>query len=473
MTIGKKLSWSAAVILLAAGGAAISSLYSLNGLRNELDQSTGPIAAKLALAGNLKAAANTMRTGQRGLLMNALQHDARGLETTRKDYDAHHQAVLKLIGEIRPLLTLERGRVALATLESNAGRHVASFEKVEKLCRAGKVDEAAAFYKEQGAAAGNAMEKAASDLMAIQTELMAQAAANGNRTSRRAIWTAILMSALVLAGIGILLVIQRDIAARLGRVAAKLGQGASQVNDATQQLSSASQTLAQGASQQAASLEETSAASQEVSSATKRNGEKSRAAAETMAKVDAGVSDANRALDQMVVSMEGITSSSDSIAKIIKVIDEIAFQTNILALNAAVEAARAGEAGMGFAVVADEVRNLAQRSAQAAKDTAALIEDTITKAHDGEAKLEHVTNIIRSITESSGAVRNLVEELRSGSQQQDRGIAEITRALTQIEHVTQGSAAQAEQTASAGEQLAAQAATVRGIVVELETMVGR
>jgi methyl-accepting chemotaxis protein len=267
--------------------------------------------------------------------------------------------------------------------------------------------------------------------------------------------------------------IQRDITARLRRIAAELGQGATQVNDATQQLSSASQTLAQGASEQAASLEETSAASEEVTSITEMNTDKSRVAVETMAKVDSSVTDANRALDQMVISMEGITSSSDSIAKIIKVIDEIAFQTNILALNAAVEAARAGEAGMGFAVVADEVRNLAQRSAQAAKDTAGLIEDSIAKSHDGGSKLGQVTEVIRSITKNASAVRTLVGEMHVGSQEQNKGIDEIAKALHQIEQVTQGSAAQAEQTASASEQIAAQAATVRGIVVELETMVGR
>jgi methyl-accepting chemotaxis protein/methyl-accepting chemotaxis protein-1 (serine sensor receptor) len=166
---------------------------------------------------------------------------------------------------------------------------------------------------------------------------------------------------------------------QLRGVAAHVAEGAEQITSAASQVASSSQTLAQGASEQAASLEETAASSAEITSMTRKNAENSQAAASVMAEVDQRVSEGNRTLVEMVESMQQITGSSDKISKIIKVIDEIAFQTNILALNAAVEAARAGEAGMGFAVVADEVRNLAQRSAQAAKDTAGLIEESIAR----------------------------------------------------------------------------------------------
>jgi methyl-accepting chemotaxis protein/methyl-accepting chemotaxis protein-1 (serine sensor receptor) len=171
--------------------------------------------------------------------------------------------------------------------------------------------------------------------------------------------------------------------------------------------------------------------------------------------------------------MNGINSSSEKISKIIKVIDEIAFQTNILALNAAVEAARAGEAGMGFAVVADEVRNLAQRSAQAARDTAGLIEESIAKSNDGKTKLEQVAKAVRSITESSGKVKTLVDEVKLGSQEQARGIEQVAKAITQMERVTQATAASAEESASASEELTAQSEALREIVVELAGMVDR
>jgi methyl-accepting chemotaxis protein/methyl-accepting chemotaxis protein-1 (serine sensor receptor) len=170
--------------------------------------------------------------------------------------------------------------------------------------------------------------------------------------------------------------------------------------------------------------------------------------------------------------MKEINSSSEKISKIIRVIDEIAFQTNILALNAAVEAARAGEAGMGFAVVADEVRNLAHRSAQAAKDTTALIEESIAKSNEGNKKLQLVAGSIQQVTGSATQVKVLVDEVDVGSQEQTRGIEQIAAAVTQMETVTQRSAASAEESAAASEELAAQAQTLYDIVERVRKLVG-
>lgn len=153
-------------------------------------------------------------------------------------------------------------------------------------------------------------------------------------------------------------------------------------------------------------------------------------------------------------------------------IDEIAFQTNILALNAAVEAARAGEAGLGFAVVADEVRNLAQRCAQAARDTASLIEESIETSRDGNARLDQMAGAVRAMTESSVRVKRLVDEVNSGSQDQARGMDQIARAVVQMEHVTQKTAASAEKSASAGTELDGYAETLRGLVAQMREMVG-
>ena len=179
----------------------------------------------------------------------------------------------------------------------------------------------------------------------------------------------------------------------------------------------------------------------------------------------------NGAIAEMVESMDALEESSAKVGKIIKTIDEIAFQTNILALNAAVEAARAGEAGMGFAVVADEVRTLAQRSSQAAKDTAGLIEESIERSHRGAARVEQVAAAIGAISKSVAAVTRIVDDVREASRQQTTGIDQVAQALTQMEQVTQSTAATAEESAAASEELNAQAESSIHVVHELKVLV--
>jgi methyl-accepting chemotaxis protein/methyl-accepting chemotaxis protein-1 (serine sensor receptor) len=244
------------------------------------------------------------------------------------------------------------------------------------------------------------------------------------------------------------------------------------VASAASQISSSSQSLAQGSSEQAASLEETSASGEEINSMAHKNMENSSAAAELVTGSQLKFVQTNQSLEQMVVAMEEINTQSGKISKIIKVIDEIAFQTNILALNAAVEAARAGEAGMGFAVVADEVRNLAQRCAQAAKDTETLIAESISKSGEGKSKVDQVAAAIRSISEESNKVKLLVDEVNVGSQEQSRGFQQIAKALTQMDQVTQQTAASAEESAAAAKELTSQAETLENILGRLTSMVG-
>jgi methyl-accepting chemotaxis protein/methyl-accepting chemotaxis protein-1 (serine sensor receptor) len=251
-----------------------------------------------------------------------------------------------------------------------------------------------------------------------------------------------------------------------------LTAGMHQVTTAAGQVASSSQSLSQGASTQAASLEETSGSMEEMASMTRRNAENSQEAAATVAETERLVSDANTALGQMITSMAAIKESSDKVSKIIKTIDQIAFQTNILALNAAVEAARAGDAGMGFAVVADEVRSLAQRSAQAARDTAVLIEGSITSANEGRERVSQMSTAIEAITQSTTKVRGLVDAVSVASREQSQGIDQVSHTIAQMQKGTQTTAATAEESAAASEELSGQASTAMLVVDQLATLVG-
>ena len=258
----------------------------------------------------------------------------------------------------------------------------------------------------------------------------------------------------------------------LKRTASDMLNQSAQVSSAAGQVSASSQSLAEGASEQASSLEETSASLEEMASMTKRNAENARQAndfaKQAREAADKGAGD----MQTMSAAMEAIKVSSNDIAKIIKTIDEIAFQTNILALNAAVEAARAGEAGMGFAVVADEVRNLAQRSATAAKETADKIEGAITKTGQGVEISSKVAQALNDIVAKVRQVDELVTEVANASREQTEGITQINTAVGQMDKVTQSNAASAEECAAAAEELNAQAETMKHSVGELLQLVG-
>lgn len=250
-----------------------------------------------------------------------------------------------------------------------------------------------------------------------------------------------------------------------------LNESAAQVSSASEQLSATSQQLAEGNSEQASSLEETSSTLEEASSMVYQNSENTKQAAALAAQARIAADKGNAEMEEMMDSINEIKKSSDEISRIIKVIDEIAFLTNILALNAAVEAARAGDAGMGFAVVAEEVRTLAQRSAQAAKDTSELIERNIEMSNMGVDVSKRVGDALLDITTQAKKVNELMDEVSAASQEQTQGITQINKALSQMETVTQNNASNAEESASTAEELSSQALNLQEIVKELATLV--
>nr|NJM02040.1 chemotaxis protein [Desulfobacula sp.] len=275
----------------------------------------------------------------------------------------------------------------------------------------------------------------------------------------------------VILGVGLTFVITRGITKPLNLVINGLREGAEQVTSASGQISSSSQSLAEGASQQAASIEETSSSMEEMSSMTRKNSESAGEADTLMKAANLAVKKASDSMTRLTLSMEDITRASEETSKIIKTIDEIAFQTNLLALNAAVEAARAGEAGAGFAVVADEVRNLAMRAADAAKNTAGLIEGTVRKVNDGSDLVAATNEAFGKVAESAAKVGDLVAEISEASKEQSSGIEQVNIAIAEMDKVVQQNAANAEESASASEEMSAQAEQLMEYVGDLVMLV--
>ncbi len=281
----------------------------------------------------------------------------------------------------------------------------------------------------------------------------------------------LIICAFTVAGFIIGVYTAKSISVPIMKIIDSIDEGSEQVTLAAEQLSGAAQQLAESTGEQASSVEEISATLNESSSMIKQNTGNTNQASQLLKNANDSSHEGKNEAMTMVNSMHEIKKSSDEIAKIIKVIDEIAFQTNILSLNAAVEAAQAGEFGAGFSVVAEEVRNLAQRSAQAAKDTANIIEKNIHLSEQGVKVAGSVKDTLMEINDQVGTVNKLMDEINAASNEQAQGITQISTAVSQMEQATQQNAATAEESASASEELNAQAMTLKEIVGDLYELV--
>lgn len=472
MTIGRKLGICCAGLFALSAAAGAAGWYGVISLGNQLEKSIQVTTRQIELAGELKANVFAFRLQERGLLLFSHIHAVEQVTACSQAFERSLALSREELRQIRLLVPDERGRQLTNQIEAAIQEYSSHQAEVKELLASDNVAEATEWDRETLVPAGGRIIAAIDKFSELQHSLNGQATVESVRIRQQAeivLAAGFVLSIPMACAIGLVLL---RLSRQLRKTALELRENGTQVANAASQISSAGQGLAQGSSEHASSLEEISASSEEIKAMGEKATDSMRSASEMVKHSESQFAETTQSLDQMVVAMREITESSSKISKVIKVINEIAFQTNILALNAAVEAARAGEAGLGFAVVADEVRSLAHRCAEAARETESMIADSISKAAHGRSKMDRVAAAIQCIAGDSAGVRALVEEVYDGSQKQTRAMAKISGAIFQLYRVTQTTAAHAEESAAAAEQLSAQSEVMKDMVDDLANLVG-
>ena len=471
LSIGRKLGGSISMLLLLILGLGFVSWSSLGRLSHELDQAVTRTAVMLDLIQAIGKRDQECVSDSRGAALAYASRDQAGVDVNRKKMNAAYGRLHEMVRDVTPLLSPD-GKDQMAGILATIDRTRPLQEQFLELTKEGRPAEAYQLMNQKLLPLVSMVDDQILGMVKAGRADLAAATRKAAHLELSSHWIVSASLALAAAmGMIVLLIVHR-LSSDLNGVLGEISGGAAHITSAARQLADSSQAVAEGASQQAASLEETSASSEQINSMSRRNSGNSASVAGLADQSQLLFATTGRQLDALVLSMDEIGESSLKISKIIKVIDGIAFQTNILALNAAVEAARAGAAGAGFAVVADEVRSLAQRSATAARDTAALIEDSISRASAGKQKVDTVVASMQQIVESSSQIKAMSDEVMVGSSEQSKGLEQIAHAIVLMQQVTQSTAASAEENAAVAQELNAESETLRDVLGRLANVVG-
>jgi methyl-accepting chemotaxis protein/methyl-accepting chemotaxis protein-1 (serine sensor receptor) len=463
------------VILAVAMIASVESLSTTRGVQGQVADIVGS-GSRLDQARQITIAIANMRSATRGVTLFTVEKNPDQVEKARSVFDSSAGQIADAIQRMDAADLSPHDREAVGAIRTGLEQWRANFQEFAALCAAGKGEEAHQLTLQKTTPIMDALQKSAIQLG--QGNADRQKAATGvatgaldriGETTKLFAGGFALLSALI--GFGVYWIVAGLFRALRG-TAESLLVGAREVAGSGTELSSGSQSLAQGSSRQAACLDATSVSVGEIAGLTKQNAAMAQECAETMARAQEIGRGGLGAVAQLSETMNAMKASSDKISKVLSVIDGVAFQTNILALNAAVEAARAGEAGAGFAVVADEVRSLAQRSAQAAKDTAELVEGNDSKVHEAASRLEAVLGLLQQSAGIRGEVQRIAERLAESSEEQSKRIERVVGAIDEMRQVTQRSAAAAQHSSAAAAELNHHSAALEDIAGRLTAVIG-
>ncbi|MDQ5985022.1 MAG: hypothetical protein CSYNP_00726 [Syntrophus sp. SKADARSKE-3] len=469
--LGTKMYLGFSAILILMVIIAAIGINRLGYMNNEIETIVKDSNVKLELANDMIDQINIIARAIRNIALLAGKNDKlqdeeiKRIEAARVKYREADEKIGRLVKS-------EEGKALIAKVRQLQDTAKPLVNKAVELIVADKFEEGTQVVMNEVRIPQRQQIEAIDALIIHQEESTRKAAEHAAATYSTSRTLMIGLSAIALfLGIVIAFFLTRGITKPLNVVIEGLTEGASQVASASSQVASASQSLAEGASEQASSLEETSASVEELASMTRQNAENAQEAKAMMTNAEKIVNNVNQHMRNMTEAITEVMKSSEETGKIIRTIDEIAFQTNLLALNAAVEAARAGEAGAGFAVVADEVRNLAMRAAEAAKNTSNLIENTIKNVKHGHEATQITLEAFKENMEISTKIAALIDEIAAASSEQAHGIGQINTAIAEMDKVTQSQAATAEESASASEELNAQAEQMKVFVMDLHGVI--